>query len=80
MEYTDYIREVEKLSKESTKHKKDHPEQVPTENESLHDQFESEQNVDSIPLEDLKQDLQDEKKKHETKSHSDSEERFKKNK
>lgn len=68
------------MSKESTKHRKDHPEQVPTDKESMHDQFEEEQNVDSIPLEDLKQDMQDEKKKHKTKNDSDSEDRFKKNK
>ncbi|MGD6816444.1 hypothetical protein [Metabacillus sp. 84] len=71
---------MEILSKESTKHRKDHPEQVPTDKESMHDQFEEEQNVDSIPLEDLKQDMQDEKKKHKTKNDSDSEDRFKKNK
>ncbi|MTH55581.1 hypothetical protein GKZ89_19490 [Bacillus mangrovi] len=66
------------MSKESTKHQKDHPEQVPTDKESLHDKFESEQNVDSIPLDDLKKDMQDEKKKDKTKDNSSSEDRFKK--
>ncbi|WP_347880571.1 hypothetical protein [Metabacillus flavus] len=71
---------MEILSKESTKHRNEHPEQVPTDNESMHDKFESEQTVDSIPLEDLKKDMQDEKKKHKTKSDSDSEDKFKKRK
>lgn len=48
----------------------EHPEQLDTENPSQLDADDSEMNVDSIPLEDLKQDMKDEKKKHKTKKNS----------
>ncbi|MBM7649596.1 hypothetical protein JOC78_002570 [Bacillus ectoiniformans] len=56
--------------------KMDNPDQMDTEKESLYDQFESEQNVDSIPLEDLKQEQREEKDKHGTKDSSSSEKKF----
>ncbi len=54
----------------------DNPEQYPTENESLFDKFESELNVDPIPMEDLKEELREEKAKHETKNTSSSEKKY----
>ncbi|WP_227936754.1 hypothetical protein [Alkalihalobacillus deserti] len=57
--------------------KRNHPEQYPTEKESLFDQFESEQHVDPIPMEDLKQELRDQKNKHKTKNDSSSERKYK---
>ncbi|KKO55221.1 hypothetical protein [Paenibacillus sp. DMB20] len=41
----------------------DHPEQYPTERESLFDRFESERHVDPIPMEDLNMEKQEEKKR-----------------
>lgn len=55
----------------------DNPEQYPTENESLFDKFESELNVDPIPMEDLKEELREEKAKHDTKNTSSSEKKYK---
>ncbi|OAS88349.1 MULTISPECIES: hypothetical protein [Metabacillus] len=55
----------------------DHPEQYKTKEETLFDRFESEQNVDPIPMEDLKMELREEKQKHKTKNNSSSEEKFK---
>ncbi|MRX71574.1 hypothetical protein GJU40_05210 [Bacillus lacus] len=54
----------------------DHPEQYLTENESLFDKFESQQNVDTIPMEDLKQEKREEKDKHATKKQSSSEMKY----
>ncbi|MBN6189339.1 hypothetical protein JQN58_21025 [Aneurinibacillus sp. BA2021] len=56
---------------------RDHPEQYQTENESLFDMYESERNVDPIPMEDLKDNLRDEKRKHHTKDTSSSERKYK---
>ncbi|CAJ1315460.1 hypothetical protein PTI45_00381 [Paenibacillus nuruki] len=53
--------------------KRDHPEHYPTENESLFDRFESEQNVDPMPMEDLNMEKKEEKDKDATKSSSSSE-------
>ena len=58
------------------KGKMDNPEQNKSEKESIYDKFESEQHVDSIPLEDLKMEQREEKDKHATKSHSSSEEKY----
>lgn len=55
----------------------DHPEQYKTNNKTLFDRFESEQNVDPIPMEDLKMELREEKQKHKTKDQSSSEEKYK---
>ncbi|WP_400243688.1 hypothetical protein AB3U99_20995 [Niallia sp. JL1B1071] len=55
----------------------DNPEQYETENESLFDKFESEQMVDPIPMEDLKEELREEKAKHDTKNTSSSEKKYK---
>ncbi|KKB37146.1 hypothetical protein [Bacillus thermotolerans] len=54
----------------------DNPEQMKTDKESIYDKFESEQTVDSIPLEDLKMEQEEEKNEHDTKSNSSSEEKF----
>jgi len=55
----------------------DNPEQYPTENESLFDKFESEQTVDSLPMEDIKEEYREEKAKHDTKNTSSSEKKYK---
>ncbi|MFC7373538.1 hypothetical protein ACFQPF_17995 [Fictibacillus iocasae] len=54
----------------------DHPEQYRTEKESLFDKFESEQNVDPIPMEDLKEEKREEKDKTGTKHTSSSEKKY----
>ncbi|RKP50163.1 hypothetical protein D7Z26_19410 [Cohnella endophytica] len=56
---------------------RDHPEQYPTENESLFDRWESERNVDAIPVEELNLSAQDEKQPTKTKSSSSSEKKYK---
>ncbi|MEK4435418.1 MULTISPECIES: hypothetical protein [Paenibacillus] len=64
-------------NKESNKeHGHDNPEQFPTEKESLLDQYEEEQTVDPIPLEDLNMEQQEEKNKDQTKSNSSTEEKY----
>lgn len=54
----------------------DNPEQYETTTESLHDKFESELNVDTIPLEDLRQEKLEEKDGHHTKDDSSSEKKY----
>lgn len=56
--------------------KMDNPDQMKTDQESIYDKFESEQTVDSIPLEDLRMEQEEEKDKHATKNNSSSEEKF----
>lgn len=60
----------QRIPKENTR---DHPEQYPTNNESLFDMWESEQHVDPIPMEDLNIEKKDEKDKTRTKNSSSSE-------
>jgi len=55
----------------------DHPEQLDTDKKSLLDRFESEQNVDPIPLEDLNIQQKDEKNKDQTKNSSSSPRKYK---
>ncbi|RCX20354.1 hypothetical protein DFP94_10376 [Fontibacillus phaseoli] len=55
---------------------RDHPEQYPTEQPSLFDRFESERNVDPIPVEDLNLQVRDEKDKEATKQSSSSERKY----
>lgn len=42
---------------------RDHPEQYPTEKESLFDKFESEQHVDPIPMEDVMLEMEEEQQR-----------------
>lgn len=56
--------------------KRDNPEQYPTNTESLFDKFESEMNVDPIPMEDLKMEQREEKAEHHTKDDSSSERKY----
>ncbi|KIL45345.1 hypothetical protein [Jeotgalibacillus soli] len=51
----------------------DQPDEYKSSNESILDKFEDEQMTDPIPLEELKQQAQDEKNKRHTKSSSSSE-------
>ncbi|MDT9755164.1 hypothetical protein RP319_03045 [Heyndrickxia coagulans] len=53
--------------------KMDNPEQFATENEDMHDKFMSEQTVDPIPMEDLRE----EKTGHDKKTTSSSEKKYK---
>ncbi|MEJ8307214.1 hypothetical protein [Saccharibacillus sacchari] len=54
----------------------DHPEQYPTENESLFDMHEEEQNVDPLPMEDIRMEQQEEKDKDATKQRSSSNDKY----
>ncbi|GIP39354.1 hypothetical protein J31TS4_26340 [Paenibacillus sp. J31TS4] len=57
---------------------RDHPEQYPTDNKSLFDMWESEKNVDPIPMEDLNMEQREEKQRRgESKSQSSSAEKYK---
>jgi hypothetical protein len=56
---------------------RDHPEQYPTDEKSLFDQWKSEQTVDAIPMEDVKLEHEEEKQKDQTKNNSSSEEQTK---
>ena len=56
---------------------RDHPEQYPTEKESLFDKFKSEQTVDPIPVEDLNLQVREEADKEATKHKSSSENKYK---
>ncbi|ANF96611.1 MULTISPECIES: hypothetical protein [Paenibacillus] len=56
--------------------KRDNPEQYPTENESLFDRFKSEQTVDSLPIEDIKLEQQEEKDGEHIKRSSSSQNAF----
>ncbi|NHM29527.1 hypothetical protein [Neobacillus terrae] len=55
----------------------DSPEQYPTDKESLFDKFESEQNVDPIPMEDLREEQIEEKEEHVSKHTSSSDKKYK---
>lgn len=66
-----------KDKKQLSRDKMDNPEHTLTDKESLLDKFEEEQNVDPIPLEDLRQEHQEEQHKHDTKQSSSSEKKFK---
>ncbi|GIO14523.1 hypothetical protein J19TS2_40780 [Cohnella xylanilytica] len=56
---------------------RDHPEQYPTDKKSLFDMWESERNVDPIPVEDLGIEQRDEKAREKTKDASSSERKYK---
>lgn len=55
---------------------RDHAEQYPTEEPSLFDMYESERNVDPIPVEDLNLEVREEKNKEATKHASSSERKY----
>ncbi|PWA11213.1 hypothetical protein DCC39_09580 [Pueribacillus theae] len=54
----------------------DNPDQMKSEGTSIYDLHEEEQNVDSIPLEDLKEEMREEKDKHDSKDLSSSERKY----
>ena len=54
----------------------DNPEQFKTDKKTMHEMFEEEKTVDAIPLEDLKQGVEDEENPRSTKDNSSSEEKF----
>lgn len=66
----------ERFVEKNRKGTMDHPEQYETEKESLFDRFESEQHVDPIPMEDLKEEKREEKDGHHTKNTSSSEKKY----
>jgi hypothetical protein len=66
-----------KLSAVNKKGDMDHPEQYPTENDSLFDLYESERTVDPIPMEDLNMEQKEEKQKEATKHNSSSKKKYK---
>ncbi len=65
----------EKERKSSDGAPMDNPEQIKTDKETMTEMHEEEMNVDSIPLEDLKQDMEDEKNPRDSKDDSASEEK-----
>lgn len=69
---TDESRKKGQQKKNTRKVNRDHPEQYPTEKESLFDMHKSQQFVDAIPMEDLKIEQRDEKKKKKSKDSSSS--------
>ncbi|MGG1396934.1 hypothetical protein ABE288_03800 [Bacillus salipaludis] len=71
------MNEKKKEHLERSVENRDHPEQYPTDQESLFDKFESEKTVDPIPVEDLKEEQRDEKAKHASKDTSSSEKKYK---
>ncbi|WP_046176046.1 hypothetical protein [Domibacillus indicus] len=64
------------MDKKLDRGKMDNPENLNTDKESIYDKFEEEQNVDTVPLEDLKMEQREEKNKHDTKNSSSSEEKY----
>lgn len=66
-----------KDKKQLSRGKMDNPENSLTDEEHMLDRFEEEQNVDSIPLEDLRQENEEERHPHDTKNSSSSEKKFK---
>lgn len=54
----------------------DNPEQFKTDKKTMHEMFKEEQTVDSLPLEDLKQEKEEEGKPRATKEDSSSEEKY----
>ncbi len=54
----------------------DNPEQFNTDKKTMHEMFKEEETVDPIPLEDLKQDMEDESHPRETKDDSSSDEKY----
>lgn len=57
--------------------KRDHPEQYPTEKESLFDKHKSELHVDPLPVEDINIEIKEEKQKQQTKKDSSSKNKYK---
>lgn len=58
-------------------HKKyDHPEQYKTDKESLFDKFESEKNVDPLPVEDLNKEVKEEEEGEKTKDSSSTQKKY----
>lgn len=54
----------------------DNPENLPTDKVSIYDMHKDMQNVDAIPLEDIRLEEQEQKHQHDTKSRSSSEEKY----
>lgn len=54
----------------------DNPEQFKTDKKTMHEMFKEEETVDPIPLEDLKQDKEDEAHPRKTKDNSSSDEKY----
>ncbi|KWZ80661.1 MULTISPECIES: hypothetical protein [Heyndrickxia] len=64
-------------NKKKSQRKMHNPEQFATENEDMHDKFMSEQTVDPIPMEDLREEKLEEKTDHDKKTTSSSEKKYK---
>ena len=67
---------MSKDKKQLSRGKMDNPENSLTDEKHMLDRFEEEQNVDPIPLEDLRQENEEEKHPHDTKKSSSSEKKF----
>lgn len=66
------IGQAERMKREGDR---DNPEQYPTDKTSLHDLHEEELNVDTLPLEDIKLERQEEKRRDGVEKHRSSSER-----
>jgi hypothetical protein len=66
-----------KDQKQLSRGKMDNPENSLTDKEHILDKFEEEQNVDSIPIEDLRQENKEERHPRDTKQSSSSEKKLK---
>lgn len=64
------------MKQDSGRKDMDNPEQYATDKKSLHDLFESEQTVDSIPIEDLKEEQREEQHGRKTKDTSSTEKKY----
>lgn len=69
--------EAQRRPKTWPRSERDHPEQYPTDRESLFDMWESERNVDPLPMEDLRLEQREERKRDGSSKHrSSSEEKY----
>ena len=69
-------KEPQRKAKKSDRPFMDNPENLKTDNESIYDMHEDMQTVDAIPLEDVKQELREEKVHRDSKNKSSSEDKF----
>jgi len=76
MEKKEPVHEPVNRPEEHEQNHMDHPEQYLTEKESLFDRFESERNVDPIPVEELNEKVKDERNKDHTKDTSSTEKKY----
>jgi hypothetical protein len=70
------VKKDEKTNKGKGFENFDNPEQYDSDKENMLDKYESEQNVDPLPLEDIREEKIEERKKSNTKDQSSSEKKY----